>query len=239
LLKKKSGERAGFIILLDPDKLDQSQIPKRIARYQELGVENYLIGSSQPLVCNIHQTAALIKKHLKYPLIIFPGSPEQITPEADAILFISLISGRNPEYLIGNHVKAAPVLKKIGLKVIPAGYILIESGHRTSVELVSETKPLPADDVKSVVAHALAGEMLGMQYIYLEAGSGAERPVSCEMISAVKKSITVPLIVGGGIRTPEIAAEMVAAGADFLVVGNFLENNDDDIMISKFMDSIK
>lgn len=239
MLRKKPGEKAGFIILLDPDKLDLEQIPQRIRRYQELGVENFFIGSSQPIKCNIHHTAALIKQNLKYPLIIFPGSPEQITPEADGILFISLISGRNPEYLIGNHVLAAPLLKKIGLKTIPTGYILIESGHQTSVEIVSQTKPLRANDVKSVVAHALAGEMLGMQYIYLEAGSGAERPVSVELITAVKKNITVPLIVGGGIRTPEIAAEMVAAGADFLVVGNFLEKNDDDLMISNFMNIIK
>ena len=168
---------------------------------------------------------AVLKQKSKIPIILFPGNVLQITPRADAILLLSLISGRNPEYLIGNHVIAAPILKKTDLEIIPTAYILIENGRTTSVEYMSNTKPIPADKVDLTVATAMAGEMLGHKLVYLEAGSGALETVNTEMIREVRKQINIPLIVGGGIHTPEQISNIYRAGADMVVVGTAIEKD--------------
>jgi putative glycerol-1-phosphate prenyltransferase len=156
-------------------------------------------------------------------VILFPGNASQFTPKADALMYLSLISGRNPDYLIGQHVLSSISIKKSWLKVVPVGYMLIESGRMTSVEYISNTKPIPSNKSEIAVCTAVAGELLGMQSIYLEAGSGADHPVPAEMIKAVKKNISIPLIVGGGIRTVEALKNAYASGADVVVVGNILE----------------
>ncbi len=239
LLDKKSGYRAGLIVLIDPDKIRHEDIAGKVKEYEKQGADAFLLGSSQPVKNSIHETAKIIKESAKIPLILFPGSSEQVTPNADGILFITLISGRNPDFLIEHHVKAAPFVKKTGLKVIPTAYLLIECGYRTSVERVSRTQPLPASNIPNIVAHALAGEMIGMRYVYLEAGSGAKNPVSPEIITAVRQEVTVPVIVGGGIRTPEYAKTLVDAGADFVVIGNVLERSEDPEAVRKFAESVR
>jgi len=238
LLKKKENNRARLIILVDPDKIKLEDVKSKISIYEILGADAFFFGSSQPVKNNIHAIAQEIRDNTTLPLILFPGSSDQVTPHADGILFITLISGRNPDYLIEHHVRAAPFVKKMGLKVLPTGYILIECGYRTSVERVSRTQPLSATNIDNIVAHALAGEMIGMHYIYLEAGSGAKNPVSPEIISAVKSQISVPLIVGGGIRTPEYVKKLVDAGADFIVIGNVLEKTNDKEIIKRFAESV-
>ena len=239
MLVKKPDNRAGLIVLIDPDKIEPGNVAEKIRLYESQGTDAFFYGSSQPVKNDIHSIAKAIRDSANIPLILFPGSSEQVTPHANGILFITLISGRNPDYLIEHHVKAAPFVKKLGLKVLPTAYLLIECGYRTSVERVSRTQPLPASNIPNIVAHALAGEMIGMKYVYLEAGSGAKNPVSPEIIRAVKAEVTVPVIVGGGIRTPEYAKTLVDAGADFIVIGNVLERSDDPEIVKKFSDAVK
>ena len=168
-------------------------------------------------------TVAILKDSTDLPVILFPGNVLQISPRADGILLLSLISGRNPEFLIGNHVIAAPVLRKTNLEIVATGYILVENGRTTSVEYMSNTKPIPADKIDLAVATAMAGEMLGHKLIYLEAGSGAVENVNTGMIREVRSQISIPLIVGGGIHTAEQIRETYKAGADIIVVGSAIE----------------
>ena len=170
---------------------------------------------------------AIIRAHTNTPIILFPGNPLHIEPSADAILFLSLISGRNPEFLIGQHVIAAPLLKKSGLEILPTGYMLVDSGTQTTVSYISGTMPLPHDKPGVAACTAMAGEMLGLQLMYLDAGSGARRPVSPEMIAAVCSAIELPIIVGGGINSGEKAYQALKAGADMIVVGNGIEQDPD------------
>ena len=166
-----------------------------------------------------------IKEVSTVPVILFPGSPSQVNPNADALLYLSLISGRNPDLLIGQHVVSAPAVKASGLEVIPTGYMVIDGGAPTTVSYISNALPLPADKKEIAICTAIAGELLGMKLIYMDAGSGARFPISEEMIGAVAKQISIPLIVGGGIREPEKAYLNCKAGADVVVVGNLLEEN--------------
>jgi putative glycerol-1-phosphate prenyltransferase len=177
-----------------------------------------------------------IKKNVNLPVVLFPGNAMQIEPTADAILFLSLISGRNPELLIGQHVMAAPILKNTRLEVIPTGYILINSGKTTSVAYISNTTPIPEDKYSLAACTAMAGEMLGLQVIYLDAGSGAEREISPKMIATVRRAINVPLIVGGGINSSIKAMNALEAGADMIVIGNALEKDPD--MLTEISDKI-
>jgi phosphoglycerol geranylgeranyltransferase len=215
-------------VLIDPDKQDFKSVGKTIEICNHCEVDLIMIGGS--LVSENPEVFIIkIKKHTQLPVILFPGSLMQISGKADAILLLSLISGRNPEYLIGNHVIAAQYIKKSKLEVIPTGYILIESGNTTSVQYISNTLPIPRNKPGIAVATAIAGEMLGLKAIYLEAGSGATNSVPAEIISAVKKNISIPLIVGGGIRTSTQIDNIKNAGADIIVIGNSLENNPDKL----------
>lgn len=166
-----------------------------------------------------------LKERVNAPVVLFPGNVGQVTEAADALMFLSLISGRNPEYLIGNHVKAAAKLRNTKLKVVPVGYILVGGGKVSAVERVSSTQPISATDIESIVNTAYAGQLLGMQYIYLEAGSGALQRVPDSVITAVKSQITIPLIVGGGLRSHADLMSVRTAGADIAVIGNVLESD--------------
>jgi phosphoglycerol geranylgeranyltransferase len=217
-----------FALLIDPSKHNEESLHEAAQAAAEFAVDYIFIGGS--LVSGfVDRDIEIIRSEAKIPVVIFPGSLLQISDKADAILLLSLISGRNPEYLIGNHVIAAPVLKNSRLEVIPTGYMLIENGSTSSVEYISNTKPIPAGKTDLVIATALAGEMLGLKLIYLEGGSGSKEPIPASLINKVKSKISVPLIVGGGIHTKDDLEKVYAAGANIVVVGNALENDLDSL----------
>ncbi len=216
--------RRQYWILLDPDDFSP-RVAGRIAAAAERtgGVDAVLIGGSL-LRTNLFDTfVTMIKHKVSIPVILFPGDATQLSERADALLYLSLISGRNPEKLIGEHVKAAPIIRKLGIEPIATAYMLIESGAVTSVEFMSNTRPLPRTKPDIAAAHALAAQYMGMKMVYLEAGSGAPQPVPCDMIRKVKSYIDIPLIVGGGIRDVQTARGILAAGADIIVTGNLLQ----------------
>jgi phosphoglycerol geranylgeranyltransferase len=216
-----------FAILVDPDKHDEESLQQLAGLTNDRVIDFILVGGSM-VSGSVYETVHALKRKTNLPILLFPGNVLQISPNADGILLLSLISGRNPEFLIGNHVIAAPVLKKMNLEIIPTGYILIENGRTTAVEYVSNTKPIPADKIDLTVATAMAGEMLGHKMLYLEAGSGALEPVNSSMIREVKNNTGIPLIVGGGIHTTEQVRQIYDAGADIIVVGSVLENNTEE-----------
>jgi phosphoglycerol geranylgeranyltransferase len=210
-------------VLIDPDKTDQKSLGKIAGLLEELRVDFIFVGGSLLTQDHLEPCLEYVSQNTTVPVVLFPGNSLQISNKADGILLLSLISGRNPELLIGNHVIAAPVLKNSGLEIIPTGYMLIESGKLTSVMYMSNTNPIPADKTDIAQCTAMAGEMLGLKLIYMDAGSGAEIPVSQNMISAVKSTISLPLIIGGGIRSAQDAKNAWEAGADLIVIGNALE----------------
>lgn len=219
----KNGKKL-FALLIDPDNHTKESLLKVISHANNSQVDLILIGGSL-LNNQIDHSAKLIKDNTKIPLLLFPGSPLQITSTADGILLLSLISGRNPDLLIGNHVIASSYIKRSGLEVIPTGYILIEGGKSTSVEYMSNTRPIPAEKTDIAIATAMAGEMLGLKLIYLEAGSGANNHVRYDLINGVKQNISIPLVVGGGIKTKTDIEQTIKAGADIVVVGTAIEKN--------------
>ena len=221
----QSGKKS-IAVLVDPDKVDD---PNRLRQLINLANENcidyFFVGGSLITTTNLAQVVTTIKENVTIPVVLFPGNSMQIEPSADALLFLSLISGRNPELLIGQHVIAAPIIRNTRLEVIPTGYMLINSGKMTSVAYISNTTPIPDDKYSLAACTAMAGEMLGLRAIYIDAGSGAEKEISARMIASVRKSITVPLMVGGGINTSQKAISALEAGADMIIVGNALEKN--------------
>jgi len=221
----KAAGRKGFALLIDPDGHDAGYFKKVALLGADAGVDFFFVGGSLISDDTLDMCLNIIRSQTRIPVIIFPGSSLQINPNADAILFLSLISGRNAEMLIGRQVTAAPYLRKSGLEVISTGYMLIDSGRATTALYMSNTLPIPGDKPQIAACTAMAGEMLGLSLIYLDGGSGAERPVSPEMIAAVREEVAVPIIVGGGIRTPQQAIEACQAGADLIVVGNSAETN--------------
>jgi len=218
--------KKSIAILVDPDKAED---PARLLQLVNLASENcvdfFFVGGSLVTTSNLAEVVKVIKENVTIPVVLFPGNSMQVEPTADALLFLSLISGRNPELLIGQHVVAAPIIRNTKLEVIPTGYVLINSGRITSVAYISNTTPIPDDKYSLAACTALAGEMLGLQSIYLDAGSGAEKEISAKMIATVRKSVSVPLIVGGGINTSQKAFNALEAGADMIVIGNALEKN--------------
>ncbi len=217
--------RKGFAVLVDPDGYDEKKLAALAERSEECKVDLILVGGSLLTHDHLDSCISLLKQRSGIPVILFPGSILQINGKADALLLLSLISGRNPEMLIGKHVIAAPYLRSSDLELLPTGYMLIESGPITTAQYVSNSMPIPRTKDDIAVCTAMAGEMLGLKLIYMDAGSGAENAVPAAMIRQVKASINIPLIVGGGIRTPGQAAETAAAGADIVVVGNAIEKN--------------
>ncbi|MFC0185453.1 putative glycerol-1-phosphate prenyltransferase [Pseudarcicella hirudinis] len=222
---RKASHKKAFAVLIDPDKVNFDTFPELLRASVQNGVDFFFVGGS--LITNnvMSEVIALIRMHTSIPSILFPGNSLHIEASADAILFLSLISGRNPEFLIGQHVISAPVLKKSGLEVLPTGYMLIDSGRQTTVSYISNTTPIPHDKPSVAACTAMAGEMLGLKLIYMDAGSGALNAVSPEMIAAVRQSVDVPIIVGGGINSAQKAKNALLAGADIIVVGNGIEKN--------------
>jgi len=223
--RHKQGKKS-IAVLVDPDKVEGlTRLTQLINLASENCVDFFFVGGSLVTTNNLSEVVKEIKENVGIPVILFPGTSMQLDPGADAILFLSLISGRNPDLLIGQHVVAAPILKNNRIEVMPTGYMLVNSGRITSVAYISNTMPIPEDKFSLAACTAMAGEMLGLQLIYLDAGSGAEREISPKMISAVRKSVDLPIIVGGGINTTRKAIATLEAGADMIVIGNALEKN--------------
>lgn len=220
LNSKKKGKKL-FSVLIDPDKFSSEVIHEA----HQNKVDFIFIGGSKIKSGSFHKSVNTIRKLTNIPLVIFPGSREQVSDKADAILLLSLISGRNPDYLIGEHIQAAYRLKKSGLEIIPTGYILIGGGKKISTQAVTRTSPIKSADKKLATSTAIAGELLGMKIIYLEAGSGANMPLNTSLVKEVRKNILAPIIAGGGIDSAEKAVTLCRFGADMIVVGNAIEKD--------------
>ena len=239
LLQKKDENKKVFALLIDPDKISKSEIPQFIDICIKGNVDILLIGGSLMINAEFDQKIHAIKESAgDLPVVIFPGGLNQISKHADAILYLSLISGRNAEYLIGNQVIAAPIIKHLNLEAISTAYLLIESGQKTSVEFMSGTSPIPRDKTDIAVAHAIAAELLGFKLLYLEAGSGAEKTVPEIMVETVSRAVKIPLMVGGGIKSPDVANQKVNAGADIVVVGNHFEKTAHNNLVNEFAKAI-
>lgn len=223
-IHKKSVNQKQLALLVDPDKYSQESLALFVELAKETLPDCIMVGGSL-VAGSVEQVVQYIKSHTNIPVVLFPGNTHQLCNEADALLLLSLLSGRNADFLIGQHVVAAKAIRDSGIESISTGYILIDGGCSTSVEYMSNTKPIPRDKVEIIVATAIAGELIGNRMVYLEAGSGAINPVSKEAIQAVRKAISLPIIVGGGIRTVEQAIDAYLAGADMIVVGNALEKD--------------
>jgi len=220
-------------VLIDPDKMKLENLSGFMLKLNQSVATHIFVGGSTVDDVATEKLVIEIKKHTSLPIVLFPGDVTQITNEADVLLFLSLISGTNPEYLINKHIKAVSKLRSSDLEVIPTGYILIENGKQTSVEKVTKTKPLSRQNAQQIIDTAKAGEFLGMQFIYLEAGSGALHPVPTEIINLVKQELNIPLIVGGGIRSKKQLEEAYRSGADLVVIGTAFEDDD------SFFDELK
>ncbi len=222
--RKKAGKKA-FTVLIDPDKVDPAKIDTLVQLSVEAGVDYFFVGGSLVISNYLDECIQRIKASCTIPVILFPGAPSQVSKYADALLYLSLISGRNPELLIGQHVISAPFVRKSGLEIIPTGYMVIDGGAPTTVSYISNASPIPSDKNEIAMCTAMAGEMLGMKLIYMDAGSGAKRPIPETMIGQVAAHIEAPLIVGGGIIDPEKAYRNCKAGADIIVIGNAIEKD--------------
>jgi len=225
ILIRKQQQQKSLAVLIDPDKASKAQVMELISLSMEAQVDYFFVGGSLVVSDDLDTVVKTIKSNCNIPVVLFPGSPSQITPAADALLYLSLISGRNPELLIGQHVVSAAAVKKSGLEVMPTGYMVIDGGAPTTVSYISNANPIPADKTEIAMCTAMAGEMLGMKLIYMDAGSGARIPISEKMIQQVSRCIDIPLIVGGGIREPEKAYLNCRAGADMIVIGNAIEKD--------------
>ncbi|NOX64704.1 MAG: geranylgeranylglyceryl/heptaprenylglyceryl phosphate synthase [Chlorobi bacterium] len=233
-----SEKGAAYLILIDPDKSSGESLAEFVRHCEVSGVDGFLAGGSLMTTNILDDVIKTIKRNSSLPVILFPGSESQITSSADAIFFISLISGRNAEYLIGKHVLAAPLVKQTGIEPISTGYMLIESGKQTTAEYMSGSSPIPRNKPEIATATALAGEYLGMKCVYLEGGSGAENSVPNEMVKMVTSSVSVPVIVGGGIRDSRTAREKVENGAKIIITGNYFEDKNKWNLIKEFADAV-
>lgn len=225
LLEKKKNAQKSFVVLIDPDRVTTSSLEKLIRLSVQTRVDYFFVGGSLVISNHLDEVIQQIKASCNIPVILFPGSPSQVSRYADALLYLSLISGRNPELLIGQHVVSAPFVKKSGLEIMPTGYIVVDGGAPTTVSYISNAAPVPSDKQEIAMCTAMAGEMLGMKLIYMDAGSGARTPISEKMIQSVAQNVEVPLIIGGGITDPEKAYLNCSAGADVVVIGNAIEKD--------------
>jgi putative glycerol-1-phosphate prenyltransferase len=223
-LKKQKGQKS-FAVLIDPDKVNKALLDDLTGLAIQANVDYLLVGGSLVISNHLDECIQHIKKNCDIPVILFPGSPSQVSRYADALLYLSMISGRNPELLIGQHVISAPFVKQSGLEIMSTGYMVIDGGAPTTVSYISNASPIPADKNEIAMCTAMAGEMLGMKLIYMDAGSGARKPITESMIEKVSRCIEVPLVIGGGICDPEIAYRNCKAGADVVVVGNAIEKD--------------
>ena len=235
-IRQKRGAVA--VALLDPDNKNDYVLQQILQLVNESDFDVIFVGGSLISDNKFESRVEYVKSNTELPVIIFPGSSNQLSRFADAVLFLSLISGRNPQYLIGEHVKSAPVIKNMELEVISTAYILLDGGSRSSVEVMSNTSPIPMNKHDIILAHALAGEYLGNKLLFLESGSGAKKHAECEIVSIVSDKLSIPIIVGGGINSAEIAKQLVAAGADYIVTGNQLESVPSLNSLRKFTEAI-
>ena len=233
-----SEKGAAYLILIDPDEIGGEKLVRFVQHCEQSGVDGFLVGGSLMMSDNLDTILETISSESKLPTVLFPGSVSQVSSKANAILFISLISGRNAEHLIGTHVIAAPLIKKSGLEAISTGYMLIESGKKTTAEYMSGSSPIPRNKPEIATATALAAEYLGMKFVYLEGGSGAEKTVPNEIVKMVSSALSIPVIVGGGIRDSKTAREKVENGASVIITGNFFENEENWHLIKEFADEI-
>lgn len=238
MLGCKTSGKAEYVVLIDPDRVPSDDIADRVGLISEYA-DLVFIGGSILTRGSFDEAVRRVKAASRVPVVIFPGDATQISSAADAILFLSLVSGRNADLLIGEHVKAAPLVRDSGLEAIPVAYILVESGGTTSVQFMSQTLAIPRNKPEIAMAHALAGEYLGMKAVFLEAGSGAEKHVPVDMVKAVTGYVSVPVIAGGGIRTPEIAGELARAGATFIVTGDIIEKHGSESMLEEFSKAVR
>jgi len=229
IVANKQSSKKTIAILIDPDKVDHQDCIQICQLAKENGVDFLFVGGSLMTSTNLHNTIASIKELSDIPTVLFPGNNLYLDHNADALLLLSLISGRNPDLLIGQHIAAAPILKNSPLEIMPTGYILVDGGRPTTVSYISNTTPIPSDKSDIAACTAIAGELLGMKLIYLDAGSGALNEISPRMIRMVRKSIDIPLIVGGGINSIDKAKQAFEAGADMIVIGSQVEKNADFI----------
>jgi phosphoglycerol geranylgeranyltransferase len=239
ILSRVNAKKASYWVLLDPDDFSPKQGAAIARQAQAAGVDALLIGGSLINTNQFDTFVASVKRAVRLPVILFPGDATQLSGHADALLYLSLISGRNPVNLISEHVKAAPVIKQLGIEPISTAYMLVESGTVTSVEFMSNTRPLPRNKPAIAAAHALAAQYMGMKLIYLEAGSGALHTVPNEMISLVSSVVEIPVIVGGGIRDAKTAVEKIKAGANIIVTGNLLQSKDGLVAMKEIAAAVK
>ncbi len=233
-------ERRGaiFAVLLDPDTSDSEALLKSGTLAQENGADVIFVGGSFMGNFNLPSQVAALKAKVDLPVVLFPGGASQVVPGFDAMLFMTLVSGRNPSYLIEEQVRGGALVRALNMEAIPTAYQLINSGRRTTVEYVSNTMPIPADKPKLSMVHSIAAELMGMRYVYLEAGSGAENPVPVEHIAYTRKATEMTIIAGGGIRDPQTAAVRVAAGANIIVTGTLWEKVQDAGLLKEFAAAI-
>ncbi len=236
ICEKQTSGQVQFAVLIDPDKAGKKELHGLLNESVIQYADVFFVGGSLLSTTNLNTTIHFLKEHTTLPVVIFPGDQMQISPEADAILFLSLISGRNAEMLIGRHVITAPYIRSSKLESIATGYMLIDGGRPTTASYMSSSMPIPWDKPDIAATTALAGEMLGLKTIYLDTGSGAKQALSTEMLRAVKETVSIPIIVGGGIRSPQEAERIAKAGADIIVVGNALEK--DPSLLREIADAI-
>ncbi|MDY6914687.1 MAG: geranylgeranylglyceryl/heptaprenylglyceryl phosphate synthase, partial [Candidatus Cloacimonadota bacterium] len=237
-LMKMAKEKASYFCLLDPDKLEPEKAANVAQMCEVNGADALLVGGSIMLHNNFEKNLKKIKSSVNIPVLIFPGIFNFVSPYADALLLLSVLSSRNPQMLIGEQVRAAPLIKHYGIETIGTAYMLVESGNHTSVQYMSNSFPLPHNKNDIAVAHALAGKYLGYKLLYMDAGSGAKYPISNEMISAIKENTHIPLIIGGGIKDASTAKSKAEAGADFIVTGNVIEHDPDPKLISEIAKAV-
>ena len=236
IIESKKKGRKLFSILIDPDKQTEENLLQIIKKSKSSNVDLFFVGGSLLTNNSLDSCISIIKQNCKIPVVLFPGNAMQVNNKADGILFLSLISGRNADMLIGNHVITAPFLKESDIEILSTGYMLIDSGEATTVSYMSNTTPIPHDKDDVAICTAIAGEMLGLKMIYMDGGSGAINSISVKMITSVANKINVPLIIGGGINSAKQAKEKCKAGADIIVVGNAIEK--DSVLIKEMTDAI-
>lgn len=233
LLEIRDEKGAGFIVLVDPDKLRLADVSAFAEQCRNAGVDALFLGGSLMQAIEIEPYARMLNSATDLPLIGFPGSLNQVTRGLDAVLYLSVVSGRNPEYLIGQHVHVAPLIRRLGIEPIPTAYMLVESGRATTAQYMSHTMPLPRAKPDVAAATALAAEMMGMRLIFTDGGSGADLTVPEEMIEAIAETCRSPLVVGGGLSTPREVSDKVRAGASFVVIGTAIEQRPDAVYIAE------
>ena len=237
ITRDKSNNKKTFALLIDPDRQDKKQLISLVNKANKAKVDYFFVGGSLLTNNNLELCISTIKENSYIPTILFPGNAMQVSNKADAILFLSLISGRNAEMLIGKQVITAPILKKSNLEILPTGYMLIDSGKPTTASYMSNTIPIPHDKDEVATCTAMAGEMLGLKLIFMDGGSGAANPISEKMIESCRNNVELPIIIGGGIDSAEKAISNCKAGADIIVVGNAIEKNDD--LIKEIAQAVK